>query len=67
MRRPLLALALSLVLLAGVYAWGLLAYAVDEEDVPRWLLAIWFVALGFVAFSLVWAIVRLVRGSRARC
>jgi hypothetical protein len=61
MRGPLIALALSLVLLAGVWAWGLLAYAVDEEAVPRWLRAIWFVALGLLALSLVWAIVHLVR------
>jgi hypothetical protein len=61
MRRPLIAFALSLVLLAGAWTWYVVAYAGDDEEPPGWLLAIWWVGLGLLALSLVWAIVHLVR------
>jgi hypothetical protein len=61
MRRPLSIFALSLVLLAGTWTWYVIAYVGDEEDPPGWLLAIWFVGLGLLAISLVWAIVHPVR------
>ena len=65
MRRPLIAFALSLAVLAGAWIWYVAAYAGDEEDPPGWLVAIWLVAWGVLALSVLWAIVRFGRSRRA--
>jgi DMSO reductase anchor subunit len=65
LRGPLVVFALALALVAGAWVWFVAAYAGDEESPPGWLLAIWFVAWGLLALSLLWAIVHLVR-SRLR-